>query len=121
MHSGMGNSHRGSAFDVATPLPQRLPLGASARPHGTGWELRIPVFAEAVGLEREVVVVEEVEVSMRTVQEIVQARENVRREELQVESSGDVDATRPMDADLLERAEQRRARRSRVLRRLRNR
>ena len=121
MRHVFGDSHRGSAFDVSTPLPQRLPLGAAPEPHGTGWRIRIPVYVERVQLGRDVLVAEEVEISLRTVQEVVNVDGAVRRDALNVEEPGGLDVTRPIHTNPAPRSELRRAPRSRVLRRLRNR
>jgi uncharacterized protein (TIGR02271 family) len=58
---------------------------------GEGATIEIPVRAERVSLDKEVVVYEEVDVGKRQVQETEQVSGTVRREEVHIEREGDVD------------------------------
>ncbi len=83
--------------DLRAPLRRPRPLEAKLEPAPRGWTVRLPVRAEEVRVEKQTVVVEEVVVRTRPVQETVRVDETVRREELRVETTGDVDPTVPID------------------------
>jgi stress response protein YsnF len=78
-----------------------LPLEASIEPSDRslpgGWTVRLPVRAESIMVETEVVVVEEVAVQRWQVQDVVRAEETVHREVPEVETAGDPDTTRPVN------------------------
>jgi stress response protein YsnF len=78
-----------------------LPLEASIEPSDCvlpgGWIIRLPVRAEHIMVETEVVVVEEVAVQRWQVQDVVRAQETVQRELPRVETAGDLGTTRPVD------------------------
>jgi len=59
---------------------------------GTGEEIRVPLSEERVRVEKQPVVNEEVRVGKRQVQSNRQVSDQVRREELRVDKTGDVDA-----------------------------
>jgi len=65
--------------------------GISAGDIGEGEQIRIPVREEQVNVIKEAVVTEEVKVGKRTVQDTEQVSGQVRKEEVKVEKSGDVD------------------------------
>ncbi len=56
-----------------------------------GEEIRIPVSEERVKVAKEAVVTEEVKVGKRTVQDTERVSGQVRKEEIKVEQTGDVD------------------------------
>ena len=56
-----------------------------------GEEIRIPVSEEKIRVTKEAVVTEEVKVGKRVVQDIERVSGQVRKEEIKVEQSGDVD------------------------------
>jgi hypothetical protein len=92
----------------STPAVQRsaepgrpLPLEATTEPWlGAwvgSWAVRLPLRAEAVTIDKQTVVVEEVAVRRRQFKEVVRPSETVRREELRPETAGDLEVTPPMD------------------------
>ena len=76
-----------------------LPLEASVDPSsGTwagGWEIRLPLRAEQVTIEKRPVVVEEVVIRRRPLEEVVRLEDTVQLERLRLETRGDLAATRP--------------------------
>ena len=83
--------------DLRAPLRRPLPLQARIEPAPRGWTIRLPVRAEHVRVEKQTFVAEEVVVRTRPVQDTVRVDETVRREEVRVETTGDVDPTVPID------------------------
>jgi hypothetical protein len=92
----------------STPAVQRsaepgrpLPLEATTEPWlGAwvgSWAVRLPLRAEAVTIDKQTVVVEEVAVRRRQFKEVVRPSETVRREELRLETAGELDVTQPID------------------------
>ena len=79
-----------------------LPLEATTEPWlGAwvgGWAVRLPLRAEAVTIDKQTVVVEEVAVRRRQFKEVVHPSETVRRERLRISTSGNLEATQPIDA-----------------------
>jgi uncharacterized protein (TIGR02271 family) len=77
---------------------RRLPLeGTSepwAGPWATSWSVRLPVRAEQIRIEKQTMVVEEVAVRRRQRREVRRLDESVRRERLQVETQGELEAAR---------------------------
>ena len=63
-----------------------------------GWAARLPLRAEEVTIDKQTVVVEEVAVRRRQFKEVVRPSETVRREELRLETAGELEATQPIDA-----------------------
>lgn len=82
-------------------LPERLRLPLDGRidrtPHG--WNMRIPVWAEEVTVDKEIVVAEEVVVGIQPVQDVSRVAGTVRREELRIDTEGQLDETRPLRVD----------------------
>jgi hypothetical protein len=81
------------------PTREPVPLDARIERMTRGWSIRIPLLREEVSVGMEIVVVEEVAVGIRPVSEVAQVTGTVRREELLVETHGDLDQTRPLQAD----------------------
>ncbi|MBA3481152.1 MAG: YsnF/AvaK domain-containing protein [Pirellulales bacterium] len=63
----------------------------SGRDMGAGQEVRIPVREEQVNVEKQVVVAEEVSIGKRRVQDTKHIDETLRKEEIKVDTKGDVD------------------------------
>jgi len=82
-------------------LPERLRLPLDARLEHTskGWSIHLPLRAEEVAVDKEIMVAEEVVVAMKPVQEVARATAIVRREELRVDTEGQLDETRPLRVD----------------------
>ena len=82
-------------------LPERLrlPLDARMDRASHGWSFRIPVWAEEVTVDKEIVVAEEVVVGIQPVQDVAHFTGTVRREELRVDTEGQLDETRPLRVD----------------------
>lgn len=79
-----------------TPVAERpAPAGSTGRTLGPGEELRIPVRQEQVHVHKEDVVTEEVTVGKRVVQETEQVSGQVRKEDVRVEPTGDVEVRGP--------------------------
>ena len=78
--------HRAARRGAAT-----LRLEARLETDNQGWVVRIPVRAEEVTIRKEVVVAEEVTVRHQQLQEVVHLDETVRREELRVETAGQLE------------------------------
>ena len=75
-----------------TPVHGRAAAeGVSAGDIREGEQIRIPVREEQVNVTKEAVVTEEVKVGKRTVQDTERVSGQVRKEEVKVEQSGDVD------------------------------
>ncbi len=79
-----------------------LPLEATTEPWlGAwvgGWAARLPLRAETITIDKQTVVVQEVAVRRRQFKEVVRPSETVRREELRLETAGELEATQPIDA-----------------------
>ena len=77
-----------------------LPLQASVNPSSGGWaggwEITLPLRAEHVTIEKQSVVVEEVVVRRRPLEEVVHLENTVELERLRLETRGDLEATRPI-------------------------
>jgi hypothetical protein len=95
-----GNS--ASAGQPAAEPARPLPLDATKEPWlGAwvgGWAVHLPLRAEAVTIDKQTVVVQEVAVRRRQFKEVVRPSETVRREELRLETAGELEATQPIDA-----------------------
>ena len=84
------------AAETAPRSPQtrvrsrRLPLEGRAVPWDRGWEVRFPLRAERVVLEKQVVATERVTVRRGQVTDTVHLNETVAREELRVDAAGEV-------------------------------
>jgi uncharacterized protein (TIGR02271 family) len=77
-----------------TPVHGRAATeGAAVGDIREGQQIRIPVREEQVSVGKETVVVEEVNVGKRTVQDTERVSGQVRKEEVKVEKTGDVDVT----------------------------
>ena len=79
---------------------EQLPLEASRTPIGLGWTIRLPVRAEHVTITKEVVVREAVVLRRREVDDVARLDATVRREELRVETEGEVEVKGPLHEDL---------------------
>lgn len=66
------------------------PAGASEDAFTQGDTIRVPVTAERVNVDKEARVVEEIEISKRPVTETQRVTDTVRREELEVDETGNV-------------------------------
>ena len=79
-----------------------LPLEATTEPWlGAwvgGWVVRLPLRAEEITVDKQTVVVEEVAVQRRQLKEVIRPSETVRREELRLETAGELEVTQPIDA-----------------------
>lgn len=82
------------------PVPPRegLPLQARREVFGEGLMIRLPVRAERIAVDKEAVVTETVEVETKEVQDVVQVSDTVRREQVHIETHGDIEAERPDDS-----------------------
>jgi len=68
-----------------------LPLEAQIRPGETGgWAIRLPVREEQVLFDKQVVVTERVTVRRGQVADVVRVQDTVAREELHIDTTGDV-------------------------------
>ena len=78
-----------------------LPLEATTEPRPGawvgGWVVRLPLRAEEITVDKQTVVVEEVAVQRRQLKEVIRPSETVRREELRLETAGDLEVTPLMD------------------------
>jgi len=83
---------REEVFIERTPVHGRAAAsGISSDTLRAGEEIRIPVKEEKVKVSKEAVVTEEVKVGKRTVQDTERVSGQVRKEEVKVEQTGDVD------------------------------
>jgi uncharacterized protein (TIGR02271 family) len=67
-------------------------LGLDAAPEavdGGGWRIRLPVRAERIGVDREVVVYERVRVVRRPIEDVEHVETEIRREELRTTREGE--------------------------------
>lgn len=80
-----------------------LPLEARMEPSSGawagGWEICLPVRAEHVSTAKRTVVVEEVVVRRRSMEEVVRLEDTIQQERPRLEIRGDLEATRPIDVD----------------------
>jgi len=83
--------HREEVVIERTPVHGRAAEGVAAGEIREGEEIRIPVREEQVKVSKEAVVTEEVKVGKRTVQDTERVSGQVRKEEVKVEQTGDVD------------------------------
>jgi uncharacterized protein DUF2382 len=67
-----------------------LPLEANVESSSRGWTIRLPVRAEYIMVDKRPVVVEEVVVRRRPLEDAARVGDTVRRERLRVETEGDV-------------------------------
>ena len=80
------------APSMETPATtRRLPLDAARSRSGQGWVIRLPVRAEEVMVTKEVVVRERVVLRRRELDDVARVEATVRRERLQVATTGPVD------------------------------
>jgi hypothetical protein len=84
--------------DEDAPPRRVLPLECSVVSLNPGWTVRVPVRREEVSVEKRAVVVEEVVLRRRSVEEVVSREETLRREEIRVDAEGDLEVTQPLDA-----------------------
>ncbi len=83
----------GTSFRDRQRAPAPLPLEGQAVPWKGGWEVRLPVRAERIVVEKQVVAVERITVRRGRVTETVPLHETIAREELRVEPAGDVEVS----------------------------
>jgi len=81
------------------PGRRRMPLNGETTRSAGGWTIRIPLEVEEVILTKEIYIAEEVHVAVRPVSDVAHVTGSVRREELQVETEGKLDETRPLRVD----------------------
>lgn len=74
-----------------TPVHGRAAEGITAGDLREGEQIRIPVREEQVTITKDAVVVEEVKVGKRTVQDTEKFSGQVRKEEVKIGQTGDVD------------------------------
>ena len=98
----------GGLAERGEPQREVLPLGA--RPSRVGaasdrvWVLRLPVRAERVVVEKQVVVAEEVALRVRQVEEVQHVEDTVAREHLRVTRSPNLEPTQPVDISSTDRS-----------------
>lgn len=73
-----------------------LPLEARVAPESGGWVVRLPVRAELIQLEKTVAVYERVVVREEIAQAVAHPSATVRREELRIETRGDLVVGEPV-------------------------
>ena len=88
---------RAPAFQRPEQSGPPLPLEAHVEPARGGWTIRLPVRAEHVTVHKQPVVVEEVAVHVRHVQDLVRLEDTVRREQVRAETEGDLEITQPIE------------------------
>src|SRR5437763_8332582 len=77
----------------ARPSPRRRPLDAQVVPWSGGWEVRLPLRAEQIALEKCTVVAERVTIRHNQVTDVVRVNDTIAREELQVDARRDLERT----------------------------
>jgi len=95
--------------DDAPAGRRRLPLNGQIVRTAGGWAVRIPLSVEEVSIAKEVMVSEEIHVAIRPVSEIAHITGSVRREQLHVDTEGELDETRPLRIDEMAEIERRAA------------
>jgi Domain of unknown function (DUF2382) len=80
--------------------PRQLPLEAARAASGQGWAIRLPVRAEQVTIAKEVVVRELVVLRRSEVEDVARLDANVQREQLRVETEGQVEVSDSVSDDL---------------------
>ena len=96
-HDVAPEAARAPAFQRSEQSGPPLPLEAHVEPARGGWTIRLPVRAEHVTVHKQPVVVEEVAVHVRHVQDLVRLEDTVRREEVRAETEGDLEITQPIE------------------------
>lgn len=90
----MSDSSGGTDAGDRERATQSGALGASIRrAAGGGWLIRVPLRAEQVTVHKRVYVVEEVDIQRELVDEVETVQDTVRRERLDVNTSGDLAVT----------------------------
>ena len=80
-----GSRHEALAPAPRAPVPPRaLALDSSPAPSERGWSVRLPVRAEQISIDKQVVVYERVAVRRNEIEQQAHLQVNVRREELRV-------------------------------------
>jgi stress response protein YsnF len=80
--------HRHADTDDPKRMPRALPLEATPVLRQLGWSIRLPVRAEGVVVEKQVVVSERVVVRRRERNDLARIDGRVRREQLKVDVEG---------------------------------
>jgi hypothetical protein len=75
---------------------RRMPLNGETIRSSGGWTVRIPLTVEEVLLTKEIIISEEIHVATRPVSEVAHVTGSVRREQLHIETVGDLEETRPV-------------------------
>jgi uncharacterized protein (TIGR02271 family) len=98
----MSRSEAADALDVPFPgahpqvprsHPAALPLDATRERWADGWVFRMRVHAERVTVSKEVVVSQRIDLRRNVVDDVVHVETRVDREQLQVETEGQVEIT----------------------------
>ena len=71
--------------------PELRPLDAAITPAEGGWEIRLPLRRQVVGVEKRVVVAEEVTIGRQRHTDTERVQATVRRERLRVDTFGEVE------------------------------
>jgi hypothetical protein len=98
--------HGSGSADASTSAPSGpawLPLDAVHERSEQGWVVRIPVRAEHVTVSKEVVISERVVLRRNWVRDVAHVEAAVQREQLRVETEGQVSMTTHPDSDVLRR------------------
>lgn len=76
--------------------PRTLPLLVRPEVRASGMQIRLPVRREEVRIEKRAFIAEEVVVRTRETSDVVRREATIRREDLVVDTRGDLEATRPL-------------------------
>ncbi len=91
---------RGDTLGSTAQRPaERLPLESPAVAWEPGWSIRLPVRAEHILVDKQLVVYERVIVRRHQIDDLARVDANVRREQLRVEVDGDADVTPALGRD----------------------
>jgi uncharacterized protein (TIGR02271 family) len=85
----MGHSHASDSDE--RPARRPLPLEGTLESLTEGWMVRLPLRAETVTVDRRTVVAEEITIRRGEVQDVAEVSGEVRREQLDVYTEGDVE------------------------------
>jgi len=89
----------GPRGDPLESTAERLPLESSEVAWERGWSVRLPVRAEHILVDKQLVVYERVIVRRHQIDDLARVDANVRREQLRVEVDGDADVTPALGRD----------------------
>src|SRR4051812_8642581 len=91
----------GEAAPESNDNRQPLPVAARIAPSGSGWEVRVPLRAEQVAVQKQTMVAEQVTIRRNQIAEVVRVHDTIAREQLTVEVSDNLERVQEQDGDVI--------------------